>query len=125
MCYSASSSVAKDYVRLMKYGDSLYRCKQLKRAALGRMCTILKRQKSSLEYLEQGEHCPALDFVVVRSLNQKLPTASLNCVSTLAVRQHLSRLPSIDPNTRTLLLCGYPNVGKSSFINKVIGLKYF
>lgn len=37
----------------------------------------------------------------------------------LSVRQHLSRLPSIDPNTRTLLLCGYPNVGKSSFINKV------
>ncbi|XP_060681588.1 nucleolar GTP-binding protein 1 isoform X2 [Hemiscyllium ocellatum] len=72
----------------MKYGDSLYRCKQLKRAALGRMCTILKRQKQSLEYLEQ-------------------------------VRQHLSRLPSIDPNTRTLLLCGYPNVGKSSFINKI------
>uniref|UniRef100_A0A8C1AKN8 Nucleolar GTP-binding protein 1 n=1 Tax=Cyprinus carpio carpio TaxID=630221 RepID=A0A8C1AKN8_CYPCA len=81
-------NVAKDYVRLMKYGDSLYRCKQLKRAALGRMCTILKRQKQSLEYLEQ-------------------------------VRQHLSRLPTIDPNTRTLLLCGYPNVGKSSFINKV------
>lgn len=81
-------NVAKDYVRLLKYGDSLYRCKQLKRAALGRICTILKRQKQSLEYLEQ-------------------------------VRQHLSRLPSIDPNTRTLLLCGYPNVGKSSFINKV------
>ncbi|MBN3273114.1 NOG1 protein, partial [Polyodon spathula] len=82
------NNVAKDYVRLMKYGDSLYRCKQLKRAALGRMCTIVKRQKQSLEYLEQ-------------------------------VRQHLSRLPTIDPNTRTLLLCGYPNVGKSSFINKV------
>uniref|UniRef100_A0A8D0G9Q9 Nucleolar GTP-binding protein 1 n=1 Tax=Sphenodon punctatus TaxID=8508 RepID=A0A8D0G9Q9_SPHPU len=81
-------NVAKDYVRLMKYGDSLYRCKQLKRAALGRMCTIIKRQKQSLEYLEQ-------------------------------VRQHLSRLPTIDPNTRTLLLCGYPKVGKSSFINKV------
>uniref|UniRef100_A0A8C8Z4P3 Nucleolar GTP-binding protein 1 n=1 Tax=Prolemur simus TaxID=1328070 RepID=A0A8C8Z4P3_PROSS len=81
-------NVAKDYVRLMKYGDSLYRCKQLKRAALGRMCTVIKRQKQSLEYLEQ-------------------------------VRQHLSRLPTIDPNTRTLILCGYPNVGKSSFINKV------
>ncbi|XP_011379224.1 nucleolar GTP-binding protein 1 [Pteropus vampyrus] len=81
-------NVAKDYVRLMKYGDSLYRCKQLKRAALGRMCTVIRRQKQSLEYLEQ-------------------------------VRQHLSRLPTIDPNTRTLLLCGYPNVGKSSFINKV------
>ena len=33
------------------------------------------------------------------------------------VRQHMSRLPSIDPNTRTLLVTGYPNVGKSSFMN--------
>ena len=72
----------------MKYGDSLYRCKQLKRAALGRMATIMKRQSQSLTYLEQ-------------------------------VRQHLSRLPSIDPNARTLLICGFPNVGKSSFINKI------
>ncbi|KAL7080612.1 hypothetical protein ACQ4LE_000629 [Meloidogyne hapla] len=80
--------VAREYVRLLKYADSLYRCKTLKRAALGRMVKILRRQKSSFEYLEQ-------------------------------VRQHLSRLPSIDPNTRTLILCGFPNVGKSSFINKV------
>ncbi|KEH38628.1 nucleolar GTP-binding-like protein [Medicago truncatula] len=35
------------------------------------------------------------------------------------VRQHMARLPSIDPNTRTILICGYPNVGKSSFINKI------
>ena len=33
------------------------------------------------------------------------------------VRQHLSRLPSIDPTARTLLLAGFPNVGKSSLIN--------
>ena len=38
---------------------------------------------------------------------------------SLQVRQHLSRLPSIDPNTRTILITGFPNVGKSSFINKV------
>eukprot|EP00002_Diphylleia_rotans_P009918 TRINITY_DN2028_c0_g1_i1.p1 TRINITY_DN2028_c0_g1~~TRINITY_DN2028_c0_g1_i1.p1 ORF type:complete len:658 (-),score=165.54 TRINITY_DN2028_c0_g1_i1:335-2308(-) len=79
-------TLGKDYVKLLKYGDSLYRCKQLKRAALGRMCTVVKGMKSSLEYLEQ-------------------------------VRQHLARLPTIDPNTRTILVCGYPNVGKSSFIN--------
>jgi len=81
-------SVSKDYVRLLKFGDSLYRCKQLKRAALGRMATIMRRQNQSLGYLEQ-------------------------------VRQHLSRLPTIDPNTRTLLITGFPNVGKSSFINKI------
>lgn len=33
------------------------------------------------------------------------------------VRQHMSRLPAIEPNTRTLIVCGYPNVGKSSFMN--------
>jgi len=81
-------SVSKDYVRLLKFGDSLYRCKQLKRAALGRMATVMRRQNQSLGYLEQ-------------------------------VRQHLSRLPTIDPNTRTLLITGFPNVGKSSFINKI------
>lgn len=81
-------SVAKDYVRLLKYGDSLYRCKQLKKAALGRMATIMKRQGANLAYLEQ-------------------------------VRQHLSRLPSIDPYTRTIIVCGFPNVGKSSFLNKI------
>ena len=35
------------------------------------------------------------------------------------VRQHLARLPAIEVNTRTLILAGYPNVGKSSFMNKV------
>jgi nucleolar GTP-binding protein len=36
-------SVAKDYVRLLKFGDSLYRCKQLKRAALGRLVLIFSQ----------------------------------------------------------------------------------
>jgi nucleolar GTP-binding protein len=73
---------------MIKFGDSLYRCKQLKRACLGRMCTLMSRLKDTLGYLEQ-------------------------------VRQHLARLPSIDPSTRTLLITGYPNVGKSSFMNRV------
>ncbi|KAH9498205.1 Nucleolar GTP-binding protein 1 [Bulinus truncatus] len=79
---------AKDHVKLLKYGDSLYRCKCLKRAALGRMVTILKGQAKNLQYLEE-------------------------------IRQHINRLPTIDPNTRTLLITGFPNVGKSSFINKI------
>jgi len=80
--------VGKDYVRLMKFSDTLYKCKTLKRAALGRMVTAAGKLKSSLAFLEE-------------------------------VRQHMSRLPAINPNTRTLLLTGYPNVGKSSFMNIV------
>ena len=33
--------IGKDYVRLLKFGDSLYRCKQLKKAALGRSVIYL------------------------------------------------------------------------------------
>ncbi|KAL6927708.1 Nucleolar GTP-binding protein 1 [Hanseniaspora valbyensis] len=80
--------VERDYCRLLKFGQSLFQCKQLKRAALGRMATIVKKLKDPLVYLEQ-------------------------------VRQHLGRLPMIDPNTRTLVICGYPNVGKSSFLRKI------
>jgi len=80
------NNIAKDYLKLLKYGDSLYRCKMLKRAALGRMCGIVKKLKPNLIYLEE-------------------------------VRKHLARLPSINPYERTILITGYPNVGKSSFIN--------
>ena len=159
-------NVAKDYVRLLKFGDSLYRCKQLKRSALGRMCTIMKRQNQSLQYLEQVSvslsmqaHLyflpllfwwprprPFLGFLMLHAggkgpggeaklwyrchsiifPSSDLPTLH-DCVDlgimilfeTLQVRQHLARLPSIDPNTRTILVCGFPNVGKSSFMNKV------
>ena len=85
---SIVDNIANDYVRLMKYADTLYRCKMLNKAALGRTCTLIKKLKSSLAYLEE-------------------------------VRKHLGRLPSIDTNSRTLIITGYPNVGKSSFMNNV------
>ncbi|PKS08908.1 hypothetical protein jhhlp_003521, partial [Lomentospora prolificans] len=81
-------TVSRDYVRLIKYAQSLFQCKQLKRAGLGRMATIVKKLKEPLLYLDQ-------------------------------VRQHLGRLPAIDPNTRTLLICGFPNTGKSSFLKSI------
>lgn len=73
---------------MLKYGDSLYRCKRLKIAGLGRMATCVRKLKPSLSYLEE-------------------------------VRKHMGRLPSIDPFTRTILMCGFPNVGKSSFVNNI------
>ena len=35
------------------------------------------------------------------------------------VRKHIARLPTLNPFERSLLITGYPNVGKSSFINKI------
>eukprot|EP00931_Biecheleriopsis_adriatica_P112159 TRINITY_DN866_c0_g1_i1.p1 TRINITY_DN866_c0_g1~~TRINITY_DN866_c0_g1_i1.p1 ORF type:complete len:637 (+),score=172.45 TRINITY_DN866_c0_g1_i1:66-1976(+) len=87
-CKKIVDGIAKDYVKMMKFADSLYKCKMLKRAALGRMSTAVKKLAGSLSYLEE-------------------------------VRQHLGRLPAINPATRTLILTGYPNVGKSSFMNIV------
>lgn len=79
-------NIGKDYAKLLKFSDTPYKCKMLKRAGLGRMCTAVKKLQASLVYLEE-------------------------------VRQHLARLPSINPSTRSLLITGYPNVGKSSFMN--------
>jgi nucleolar GTP-binding protein len=85
-------NIAKDYVRMLKYADSLYRCKMLKKTALGRMCTVIKKLNASFGYLEE-------------------------------VRKHLARLPSIDPTTRTLIITGFPNVGKSSLMNNLTNAK--
>jgi nucleolar GTP-binding protein len=87
-CVHLVDGLGREYVKLIKYGDTLHRCKRLKVAGVGRMATLLKRQAASFAYLEE-------------------------------VRQHMSRLPSIDPTMRTLLLTGYPSVGKSSFMNLV------
>ena len=88
MIHQIIDRICQDYLKLMKFADSLYRCKTLKIAALGRMCSIVKKLKPSLEYLEE-------------------------------VRRHVARLPSIDPFSPTILLFGFPNVGKSSFMIKV------
>jgi len=79
-------NISRDTTRMIKHADSLYRCKLIKKSALGRMAKLVMGMDQTLKYLEE-------------------------------VRQHLSRLPSIDPNTRTLLITGFPNVGKSSLIN--------
>jgi len=52
-CKNLVDNIAADYLKLLKYADSLYRCKMLKKAGLGRMCTGLKKLTASLNYLEE------------------------------------------------------------------------
>ncbi|GKT35588.1 Nucleolar GTP-binding protein 1, partial [Aduncisulcus paluster] len=79
---------AKRYVSLLRHADSAFKCKSLKRAALGIMCSVIRKQNPALVFLEQ-------------------------------CRQHMSRLPAIEPSARTLVLAGCPSAGKSSFMKSV------
>lgn len=81
-------NIGRDYLKFLKYGDSLFRCKQLKKSALGRMATACRRLTPSLSYLEE-------------------------------VRQHLLRIPSIDPSRPTVILAGAPSTGKSTFMKAI------
>jgi nucleolar GTP-binding protein len=87
-CRNLICKLARDHLKLLKFSDSIYRCKQLKRALFGRISKVKKKLSPSLTYLQK-------------------------------FRQHIALLPSIDPKKRTILLCGFPNVGKSSFMNKI------
>jgi nucleolar GTP-binding protein len=88
VCRSLIENLGSEYVRLLKFADSAYRCKQLKIAAFGRMATLVKRQRASFDYLEK-------------------------------VRQHMARLPTIEPTGRNLVMTGFPSSGKSSFVNRI------
>ena len=142
--------MASDYVRLLKYGDSLYRCKELKRAAFGEYLLFffhfLTREREGERKQKKGRTekkklAPNQKLILFISFPPS-PSTSLSLPLSLGssptgrmctimkrqspslayleqVRQHMSRLPSIDPAGRTLLVCGYPNVGKSSFVNRV------
>lgn|SRR6218665_1668741 len=78
--------------KMLKFADTMYRCKCLKRAGLGQMATTVSKLKDELLYLEN-------------------------------VRQHFARLPVIDPHSRTIIVAGFPNVGKSSFVSSVTNCK--
>ncbi|GAW81894.1 nucleolar GTP-binding protein 1 [Plasmodium gonderi] len=55
-CSYVSKSVVRichDYIKLLKFSTSLYKCKMLKISALGRMCKMVKKLQPSLVYLEE------------------------------------------------------------------------
>jgi nucleolar GTP-binding protein len=82
------AGISKDYLRLLKYGDSLYRCKQLKRAALGRMCSVLKKLKASLGKLYIYIYIIYSSSLPVLTSPSSLLSSSL---TTLHYKQNLHR----------------------------------
>ncbi len=102
-CRAASGSSTGRQGMLRVPGRSHQESSQLSAAQVAPRCFCRHRVAPSPPL--QGRMCTVM----------KRQTASLAYLEQ--VRQHMSRLPAINPNTRTLLVCGYPNVGKSSFMN--------
>ncbi|MHC1631526.1 MAG: NOG1 family protein [Methanotrichaceae archaeon] len=64
----------------------------VRRAAFGRMASVMKSIDSDLAFLNEN-------------------------------RKKLRKMPSVDPNLPTIIVAGYPNVGKSSFLVSVTGAR--
>jgi nucleolar GTP-binding protein len=76
----------------------------------------------SARLLEAGgtlEHCKALEREAFEKMCETVKESGNALAYLEEVRQHLGRLPNLDPRARTLILTGFPNVGKSSFMNKI------
>ncbi|MHA1468160.1 MAG: NOG1 family protein [Promethearchaeota archaeon] len=61
---------------------------RIRRAAFGRISSVINKQNSNLEYLN-------------------------------SIRGRLKEIPSIDDALRCIVVAGYPNVGKSSFVKQI------
>lgn len=90
------TTIAKDHVRDLRFRDPPFSCKILKRAALERTLNAAFRRMISL----------------VKRLEPRLSYLK-------EVQSHMQRIPSINPLAKTLLICGIPNTGKTSFFNAI------
>lgn len=93
LLYICLRSVASDYVRLMKYADSLYRCKQLKRAALGRWV-----DNDSYNY---RLHTTICSVSVARFIQPPISMFKMHCEACTACHNKLS---GVLPKDAELLL---------------------
>ena len=62
---SKISKICQNHLKLLKYANSLYNCKQIKKVAFGKMCKKIKKLQHSLVFLEktrrQIEKLPKID----------------------------------------------------------------
>eukprot|EP00477_Mikrocytos_mackini_P001448 GAHX01001556.1.p1 GENE.GAHX01001556.1~~GAHX01001556.1.p1 ORF type:complete len:533 (+),score=102.59 GAHX01001556.1:28-1599(+) len=72
-CTNAIEKAATNSIKLIKYADTSYNCKQLKIAAFGHMSKIVKRQKKYLLFLENVR----THLMRIPKINHRQPTLVL------------------------------------------------
>jgi nucleolar GTP-binding protein len=80
--------IEREHLNQLKKIDAPKQGDQLRRAAFGRISSIINKQNKNLEYLNN-------------------------------IRASLRQIPSIDYTIPTMVVAGYPNVGKSSIVKSI------
>ena len=82
------SQLLRDFTKKLNRIEEPKDGDRLRRAAFGRVSSIIRKQKKNLEYLNN-------------------------------IRGSLKEIPSLDYTIPTIVVAGYPNVGKSSIVNSI------
>ena len=82
------SQLQRDFTKKLNRIEEPKDGDRLRRAAFGRVSSIIRKQKKNLEYLNN-------------------------------IRGGLKEIPSLDYTIPTIVVAGYPNVGKSSIVNSI------
>ena len=82
------SQLLRDFTKKLNRIEEPKDGDRLRRAAFGRISSIIRKQKKNLEYLNN-------------------------------IRGSLKEIPSLDYTIPTIVVAGYPNVGKSSIVNTI------
>ena len=61
---------SRDYIKMVKYANSIYVCKQLKKKMFGKVCTVLKKNDKSFIFLEKIR-------IVIKKLPSLNPTKQI------------------------------------------------
>ncbi|CAL9220503.1 unnamed protein product [Arabidopsis halleri] len=74
---------------------------------------------TQLEFGESLKQCKVLKASAIGQMFSVINEITPSLAYLEQIRQHMVRLPWIDINTPTLLVCGYPNVDKTCFMNRI------
>jgi nucleolar GTP-binding protein len=91
---------------------------QLRTARRALVATV-RSVASSLPLLSSPLYFATSQRIVWQRLRTQIGAIGSPLLYLQQIRSHLSRFPALDPFVPTLIMCGLPNVGKSSLANKI------